>query len=173
MEKELRRNEQEGMLGGVCAGLGEYLGLEKVWIRLFFVLSIFFSAIGIGLVGPIVYVILWVIVPKKPMVYPGFQSDFDKQANWKYNVGGDEILERRKEKKDSGKKSAGIVLLFIGFFLLIMQLDIISWYELLKFWPVIFILAGVSTIISSFKVKKKYAYANKKQEINDLSDEVD
>jgi len=41
MEKELRRNEQEGVLGGVCAGLGEYLGVEKTWIRLFFVLSIF------------------------------------------------------------------------------------------------------------------------------------
>jgi len=173
MEKELRRNEQEGVLGGVCAGLGEYLGVEKTWIRLFFVLSIFFSAVGIGFVGPIAYVIMWVVVPKKPFVYPGFQPGFDKQADRKYNVGGEEIFKGLKEKKDREKRSVGIVLLFIGFFLLIMQLDVISWHELLKFWPVVFILAGIFTVISSFKVKKKYTYADHKQEIDDLNGETE
>jgi phage shock protein C len=43
--KRLFRLPEEGMLGGVCAGLAAYFGLDVVWVRLGFVLLTFFTGI--------------------------------------------------------------------------------------------------------------------------------
>ena len=56
--KRLYRNRKEGMLGGVCAGLGDYLNIDPVIIRLAFLLLIFTG-------GVIAYIVAWIIVPEK------------------------------------------------------------------------------------------------------------
>ena len=55
--KRLYRNTSDAKLGGVCAGLGEYLNIDPVIVRLLFLL--FFFAGGI-----IAYIIAWIIVPE-------------------------------------------------------------------------------------------------------------
>jgi len=166
MERELKRNEQEGMIGGVCAGLGEYLGIDKVWVRLIFVLSIFFSAIGIGIAGPIAYIIMWIVVPRKPLVFPNFENAYHQQnaTEKHFHVGGDELFQQLKNKKNHERSTVGLILLFIGFFLLIIQLDFLQWNDLIKFWPSIFILIGLFTIFTSFKYTKQQHYNGKNEE---------
>lgn len=56
--KRLYRNTEEGKLGGVCAGLGEYLNIDPVIIRLLFLLLIFAG-------GFVAYLVAWIIVPEK------------------------------------------------------------------------------------------------------------
>lgn len=56
--KRLYRNRKEGMLGGVCAGIGDYLNIDPVIIRLAFLLLIFTG-------GVIAYLVAWIIVPEK------------------------------------------------------------------------------------------------------------
>lgn len=64
MEKRLERMPHEGAISGVCAGVGAYLNIDKAWIRIGFIASVFFSsAFGIGFLGPIVYVIMWAVLP--------------------------------------------------------------------------------------------------------------
>ena len=46
-------------LGGVCGGLGEFFQLDPVFFRILFVLMSFAGGLGV-----IVYVILWLIIPK-------------------------------------------------------------------------------------------------------------
>ena len=58
MERNLFRSRSDGMIAGVCGGLGEYLGLDPVWLRLLFILLLFASGIGLW-----AYLILWIIVP--------------------------------------------------------------------------------------------------------------
>ena len=58
--KKLYRIPSEGMIGGVCAGLGEYLGVDPTVVRLVFVL-----AFGGGS-GVLIYIIMWLIIPLKP-----------------------------------------------------------------------------------------------------------
>lgn len=56
----LRRNKIDGVWGGVCAGIGDYTGIDPVIIRILTVLAFFF------LLGPLVFVIyfgLWIFVP--------------------------------------------------------------------------------------------------------------
>ncbi|MEH6305089.1 PspC domain-containing protein [Olivibacter sp. CPCC 100613] len=155
MEKELRRNEQEGMLGGVCAGLGEYLGIDKAWVRVIFVLSLLFSTAGIGLIGPIAYVIIWIVVPRKPYVFPGFQEPYNRPHTEKtYNVGGEDVFRHMERRKQRERTSVGFALLLIGCFFLLLQLDFITWEELIKYWPLILVVGGLVTIFSSFKLKK-------------------
>lgn len=47
------------MLGGVCAGLGEYLGIDPTVVRILWVLMIFFAGFGV-----LFYLILWILMPK-------------------------------------------------------------------------------------------------------------
>ncbi len=56
--KRLVRNENDKVLGGVCSGFANYLGIDPVIARILFVL--FTVAWGAGI---ILYIILWVILP--------------------------------------------------------------------------------------------------------------
>lgn len=57
-DKKLFRNPDDKMLGGVCSGLGAYIGLDTVWLRLFFVAAFF---LGFGF---FTYIILWMVMPE-------------------------------------------------------------------------------------------------------------
>jgi len=52
------RDPDDRMIGGVCSGLGAYLGIDPVILRILFILFLIF---GIGL---LVYIILWIAVPE-------------------------------------------------------------------------------------------------------------
>lgn len=59
--KKLYRIPSEGMIGGVCAGLGEYLAIDVTIVRLIFVLLTL-----AGMSGLLIYIIMLLIVPIKP-----------------------------------------------------------------------------------------------------------
>ncbi|NNC84977.1 MAG: PspC domain-containing protein [Bacteroidia bacterium] len=58
--RRLYRDTDDKIISGVCSGLGHYIGLDPVWVRLLFVLVTLFSG-GFLIVA---YLILLVIVPK-------------------------------------------------------------------------------------------------------------
>ncbi len=57
--RKLRRNKIDGVFGGVCAGFGDYFGLDHAIMRILFVLSVIF--LGFPLLA---YFVLWVFIPK-------------------------------------------------------------------------------------------------------------
>ena len=63
--KRLYRAQTGKVIGGVCAGMGEYFNIDPVWIRLLWIVLTFLYGAGI-----LVYLIAWLIIPKSP--------------NWKY-----------------------------------------------------------------------------------------
>ena len=56
--KKLRRNKIDGIMGGVCSGFGDYLGLDHTIVRIIFVLSTLF--LGFPFLD---YLVLWVFIP--------------------------------------------------------------------------------------------------------------
>lgn len=56
--KRLYRDPDSTVLGGVCSGVGHYLNIDAVWIRLIF-LAMVWSGVSI-----LFYFILWAIIPK-------------------------------------------------------------------------------------------------------------
>lgn len=64
MEKKLYRDEFHKKLGGVCAGLAEYFTVDVAIVRILFVLACILHGGGL-----IVYIVLWIALPKKPYAY--------------------------------------------------------------------------------------------------------
>lgn len=59
--KRLYRSRENKMLGGVCAGLGEYLDLDPTLIRLVMIIAVFGAGAGL-----LAYLIAWVLIPIEP-----------------------------------------------------------------------------------------------------------
>ncbi len=57
--KKLYRDTENGMIGGVLAGLAHYFGVDKVWLRIFLLIMVF--AWGTGVLA---YIILWIAMPE-------------------------------------------------------------------------------------------------------------
>ena len=61
MEEKKRLTRSDGkMIGGVCAGLAEYLDIDPTIVRIVWVLMVLFAGFGI-----LLYIILWLIMPKQ------------------------------------------------------------------------------------------------------------
>jgi len=61
--KELRR--QNGVVAGVCGGLGAYFGIDPLWFRLGFLLTL----VPGGVPGLLIYLLMWFLMPKAPVSY--------------------------------------------------------------------------------------------------------
>ncbi len=61
MEKRLYKSSTDKKLDGVCAGIGEYFGMDPTVIRLAWVL---FSILGGS--GILAYIIAAIIIPRRP-----------------------------------------------------------------------------------------------------------
>jgi len=59
----LYRSRRYRILAGVCGGIAEWLGWSPTMVRFLFVLI---SLITAGVPGSLVYVILWIVMPKAP-----------------------------------------------------------------------------------------------------------
>ena len=57
--RRLTRNTIDGKLGGVCAGIADYLGWDHTMVRILTILLIIFTGVPL-----IAYFILWVVMPK-------------------------------------------------------------------------------------------------------------
>lgn len=170
MEKKLFRNEHDKMIAGVASGLAAYMQVDVTIIRLLFVISVPFLA-GAGLIA---YVVMWIIVPvnndpaarfSKFNEYfqnnnfntPPFESG-QSNPNWTQPVNDSATKTpfetqpnfNLKKPNDAGKTTIGLLLVVIGCFLLMKQLDFIpDWFRFRNFWPVIFIALGISVIAKS------------------------
>ena len=59
MEKKLRKSQNK-MIAGVCAGIGEYIGIDPTMVRVLYALLSVFS---VGFPGLVLYIILCLIMP--------------------------------------------------------------------------------------------------------------
>jgi phage shock protein C len=62
--RQLTRNTSSRMIAGVCAGLGEYLGIDPTIVRLLVILAFFTGFGGIA----IVYLIMALVIPEQTQV---------------------------------------------------------------------------------------------------------
>jgi phage shock protein PspC (stress-responsive transcriptional regulator) len=86
--RRLFRDPDDHLVGGVCAGIANYFGMNPVWVRLAFAV-----AICIGGSGLLLYCILWIVVPKavtradrmamkgEKQNLQGFKKNFEEELN--------------------------------------------------------------------------------------------
>ena len=147
--KKLYRDMDRKYIGGVCAGLEHYLGLDALWIRLIFL----FLAIFAGGFGLIAYVILWILVPEaattaqkldmtgEPVnisnierkVKEGFDDVAEKVRSVDYDKVGNQVKQTGKSFFDT----LGDVILFL--------------FKIFgKFIGILLIIIGAATLIGLF-----------------------
>ncbi len=81
--KQLYRDTENGYVGGVSSGLGHYLGIEAIWVRLLWILLTIFSSGAFILI----YIAFWIFVPEA-------KTTADKLA-----MRGEEVTVSNIEKK--------------------------------------------------------------------------
>jgi phage shock protein PspC (stress-responsive transcriptional regulator) len=59
ISKKLYRDKDNGLIGGVCTGLGHYFGVDAIWIKIALIIAVF-AGFGTGI---LVYIILWAVTP--------------------------------------------------------------------------------------------------------------
>jgi phage shock protein C len=59
--RRLYRSGKDRILGGVCGGIAEYLGVDPVIIRLLWIAGSLAWGVGI-----LLYIICWIIIPRNP-----------------------------------------------------------------------------------------------------------
>ena len=162
MEKKLQRIPHEGAVAGVSAGLGEYFGIDKTWVRVAFVVSVFFSGVmGIGLLGPILYIVLWIVLPVKSFVLPNdpFNVDYRTREDAGLGDSTSKLWQpssiRNKANIGTGRYIAGGALVLLGTFFLLIQLNIFYWRDFSRLWPIFIIILGIVTIFGAFKKENK------------------
>lgn len=60
MQRKLIRSNNQ-MIAGVCAGIAEYVGWDITLVRVIYAILSVFSA---GFPGLILYIILWIVMPR-------------------------------------------------------------------------------------------------------------
>lgn len=69
-DNRLYRSRSDKVIGGVCGGLAESLGIDPTVVRL--ILVFFFLFGGVGL---LVYVVMWIVIPLEPLNYDYFREE--------------------------------------------------------------------------------------------------
>jgi len=80
VHRRLFRDQQRKILGGVCAGMGNYFNVDPVWIRLLFALLT--AGWGFGL---LVYLVMWIVVPgsyelDEPQITKKLYRDYERKV---------------------------------------------------------------------------------------------
>ena len=147
--RKLYRDIDRKYIGGVCAGLEYYIGLDALWIRLIFL----FLAIFAGGFGLIAYIILWILVPEalttaqkldmtgepvnisniEKKVKEGFDGVADKVRSVDYDKVGNQVKRTGKSFFDT---VGDIILFFFKVFG--------------KFIGILLIIIGAATLIGLF-----------------------
>jgi len=147
INKQLFRDSDNKFIAGVCSGLGHYLGLEVIWVRLFW---IFLSFVTTGF-GVIAYLLFWILVPGaettseklKMTGEPINISNIEKKFNEGYqkvsqnikNVDYDKYEEKIKKGSASFFDSLGAILSTV------FKIGI-------KFFGLLIVIAGLLGLIS-------------------------
>ena len=147
----LYRSHTDSMIGGVAAGLAEYLRIDPTLVRILFILMVL-----IGGSGVLFYIILWIVIPSDENIVSIHQNLNDMEESTKQenqqNTQFDPESPKYK-KKDDGSLIAGLILIALGvIFLVIRYFPRIDFGDL---WPVILIIVGIVLLRNAFVARKQ------------------
>ncbi len=60
-EGKLYRSSTNRIIAGVCGGIANWLGWSPTWVRILYVIV---SVLSVAFPGILVYIILWIVMPK-------------------------------------------------------------------------------------------------------------
>ena len=120
--RRVRRSRKDRMFGGVCGGLGRYLNVDPVLLRI--------AAVALALsggLGVLAYVVAWIVIPEEI----GPEPDAPVPA-----VG-----------RHGAALVMGTSLVALGALLLVQQ--VVPWFSSAILWPIVVVAIGVAVVFSA------------------------
>src|SRR5260221_7770454 len=133
VNKKLVRDSRRKVLGGVCAGLAHYFGVDTVWPRLIFALL----TLGYG-GGLILYLILWIALPA--------DETLEEESSVKK-------MFRDSEKKVLGGVASGIAA-FFGIDLVVVRVLFVIASFIVGFGVILYLILWFSILEAKTITKK-------------------
>lgn len=127
--RPLARSHKNRVIAGVCGGIAEYLNVEPIFVRAFFVVLAFVNGAGI-----LLYFIMLVAMPKQPFLVD--ESGIEPDPTVAPLIPHARII-------------IGLVLIALGFVALVNQLYPLAWFQWRYVWPSLIILAGFFLITNT------------------------
>ena len=119
----LRRSPANGLVAGVCAGIGRHLRIDPLIVRIVFV-----AAATAGGVGILLYAVAWVLVPVDDSAAAGTSA-------W---------ARRLPRGRGAIEVAIGMGLVTLAFLLTMRALGI--WFSDVIVWPVVLLVAGAGLL---------------------------
>jgi phage shock protein C len=115
----VRRSRSERVIAGVCGGVGRYLGVDPVLLRIAFIILALANGLGV-----IAYVVAWVAIPEEQPGQP--------------------VARAAEPRRETGRLVLGGALVVLGLVLLLDRLapDLDE-----LFWPVAVVAVGVAVML--------------------------
>jgi phage shock protein C len=131
-ERRLVRSSDDRVIAGVCGGLGKYLGVDPVLVRIAAILLVFAGGAGI-----VLYIIGWIAIPDE------FVHGTSEIA-----AGGDETASTVDEDRTRSAAVLGLIFVALGVVFLADAIwpDFLAWRYL---WPVALIAVGAAILLRS------------------------
>lgn len=120
--RRVRRSRKDRVFGGVCGGLGRYLNVDPVLLRI--------AAVALALsggLGVLAYVVAWIVIPEEA----GPESEPPVPAVSRHGVA----------------LVVGTSLVALGALLLAQQ--VVPWFSGAIFWPVVVVAIGLAVVFSA------------------------
>lgn len=150
MKTKLYRSQTDRMLGGVCGGLAKYFDIDLTVMRLFFVILTL-----LGGFGPLLYLILWIVVPPEGHVHEEGKPEVLDGAEIKERAEmvRDEFVTAVQQPNKNTARFVGIALILAGGFFLVRQLDFpwLRWLDNGVLWAALILIAGVALLVRAMK----------------------
>lgn len=165
MDKKLYRDEYHKKIAGVCAGLAEYFNVDVAIVRIVFVLALIFHGGGL-----LIYIIFWIVLPKKPYAFTDPTVDYKvpPQTPGGTTFGGNPFGDNpfpnqsfqnppfSSQPRNTTSMVAiifGVILIIVGGTILLDDFDILPDWDFEQLWPVILIVAGGALMLSGERKK--------------------
>ena len=118
-QRVVRRSRGERVIAGVCGGIGRYLGVDPVLLRISFIVLALANGLGV-----IAYVVAWVAIPEERPGQP--------------------LAAAPEPRRETGRLVLGGSLVVLG---LVLLLDRLAPELDELFWPVALVAVGVAVML--------------------------
>ncbi len=145
MEKRLYRVRKDKVFAGIAAGLGKYLDIDPILIRIIIVLITIFHGVGL-----IIYIILWIVIPEEPIenLYKTMNEEGNTEASFEEFSTG-ENSQSNIRTSSSGRVIVGVILIGLGLVFLLEKFFPFFDFEL--FFAIGLIALGVGLLMNYYK----------------------
>lgn len=132
----LARSMTDRVFAGVCGGIGAYIGLNPLWVRLLFIIM----APTTGGYGVLLYILLWIVLPQEtldalPALEPVRPGDPPNPAP-----------PRAARGSSMGQVIFAIAAMLLGVALLVLLSDVLPVPAGDLFWPVAALSIGLALL---------------------------